>query len=191
MAYRVSRSSEGRKEMRVIAGTLGGRVFDSPRGHRTHPMSEKARGAIFNALGDVEGLSFLDAYAGSGAIAIEAVSRGAASVLAIDVDIEAVKTISANVKALNVEDRIQVLRKNISGWSRNNQTRQFDVVVADPPYDDIRPDVIERLKTHVRLGGVFVLSWPGSEAARTIQALEMLTQKPLGDIQLVFYRKTG
>ncbi len=176
--------------MRVIAGSLGGRVFDSPRGHQTHPMSEKARGAIFNALGDVEGLTFLDAYSGSGAIAIEAMSRGAAHVLAIDVDIEAVKTISANIKALHVEEHIQVLRKNISGWSRNNQEKQFDVVVADPPYDDIRPDVIERLSAHVRPGGVFVLSWPGSEYVRNIQTLETLSQKPLGDIQLVFYRKT-
>ncbi len=177
--------------MRVIAGQLGGRVFESPKGHRTHPMSEKARGAIFNALGDVAGLSFLDAYSGSGAVAIEAVSRGAASVLAIDVDIDAVKTISANVRALKADKEIQVLRKNISGWSRNNQQRQFDIVVADPPYDDIRPDVVERLVVHVKSGGIFVLSWPGSEAARNLQNVEIVNQKNLGDIQLVFYRKTS
>lgn len=175
--------------MRVIAGSLGGRVFDSPRGHRTHPMSEKARGAIFNALGDVEGLTFLDTYSGSGAIAIEAISRGAASVTAIDVDIDAVKTISQNVKSLAVEDRVQVLRKNISGWSRNNQTRQFDIVVADPPYDDIRPNVLERLIQHVKPAGIFVLSWPGSETPRDFLDANMVAHKPLGDIQLVFYRK--
>ncbi len=175
--------------MRVIAGWLGGRVFDGPRGHRTHPMSEKARGAIFNALGDVEGLTFLDAYSGSGAIAIEAVSRGAASVTAIDVDIDAVKTISQNVKSLAVEDRVQVLRKNISGWSRNNQARQFDIVVADPPYDDIRPNVLERLIQHVKPSGIFVLSWPGSETPRDFLDANMVAHKRLGDIQLVFYRK--
>ncbi len=175
--------------MRVIAGSLGGRVFDGPRGHRTHPMSEKARGAIFNALGDVEGLTFLDAYSGSGAIAIEAISRGAASVTAIDVDIDAVKTISQNVKSLAVEDRVQVLRKNISGWSRNNQARQFDIVVADPPYDDIRPNVLERLIQHVKPVGIFVLSWPGSETPRDFLDANMVAHKPLGDIQLVFYRK--
>lgn len=174
--------------MRVISGQLGGRVFESPKGHRTHPMSEKARGAIFNALGDVAGLSFLDAYSGSGAVAIEAVSRGAASVLAIDVDIDAVKTISANAEALNVDKKIQVLRKNISGWSRNNQTRQFDIVIADPPYDDIRPDVIERLVVHVKTGGIFVLSWPGSEQVRELKKSQVISIKSLGDIQLVFYR---
>ncbi len=176
--------------MRVVAGRLGGRVFESPRGHRTHPMSEKARGAIFNALGDIEGLSFLDAYAGSGALAIEAVSRGAAHVVAIDVDIDAVKAISSNISALGLEDFVQVLRKNVSGWSRNNQHRQFDVVLVDPPYDDIRPNVLERLLVHVKPGGLLVLSWPGNEQVRSFAHATTVAHKELGDIQLVFYRKT-
>ncbi len=175
--------------MRVIAGRLGGRTFEDPRGHRTHPMSEKARGAIFNALGDIDGLTFLDAYAGTGALAIEAVSRGAESVLAIDVDIEAVKTMAASVKTLGLSDEITVLRKNISGWSRNNQDKKFDAVLADPPYDDIRPDVIERLAVHVVPGGLFVLSWPGAEPVRTLASLELISHKTYGDAQLVFYRR--
>lgn len=175
--------------MRVIAGSLGGRNFDSPRGHRTHPMSEKARGAIFNALGDIEGLTVLDAFAGSGALAVEAVSRGAASALAIDSDAEAVKTISANAKALAIEDRLTVRRKNISGWSRNNQAVHFDIVLADPPYDDIRPRLLEQLTVHIKPGGVYVLSWPGSEPIRPFGGLEVAAHKPLGDIQLVFYKK--
>ncbi len=174
--------------MRVIAGRLGGRTFESPRTHRTHPMSEKARGAIFNALGDINELTVLDAYAGSGALAIEAVSRGAKHVTAIDVDVEAVKSMSKAVKELGVDDQMQVLRKNISGWSRNNQHRQYDIVLADPPYDDIRPDVIERLGVHVADGGVLVLSWPGSEAVRELVGLEIASQKSYGDIQLVFYQ---
>ena len=174
--------------MRVIAGRLGGRTFESPRTHRTHPMSEKARGAIFNALGDINELTVLDAYAGSGALAIEAVSRGAKHVTAIDVDVEAVKSMSKAVKELGVDDQMQVLRKNISGWSRNNQHRQYDIVLADPPYDDIRPDVIERLGVHVADGGVLVLSWPGSEAVRELVGLEIASKKSYGDIQLVFYQ---
>ncbi|HPR09800.1 MAG TPA: RsmD family RNA methyltransferase [Candidatus Saccharibacteria bacterium] len=176
--------------MRVIAGYLGGRIFDSPRTHRTHPMSEKARGAIFNALGDIGGLTLLDAYTGSGAVAIEAISRGAKHVTAIDIDVEAVKSVSRAIKELGLEDSITLLRKNTSGWSRNNQSKQYDIVVADPPYDDIRPDVIERLGVHVVQGGLFVLSWPGSEAVRDLGGLERLSVKPLGDIQLVFYRRS-
>ncbi len=174
--------------MRVVAGRFGGRIFDSPRTHRTHPMSEKARGAIFNALGDIDGLSVLDAYSGSGALAIEAISRGAAHALAIEVDIEAVKTISRNITALELSNQITCLRKNISGWSRNNIDKKFDIVLADPPYDDIRPDVLERLTAHVAPGGLYVLSWPGSEQIRPFNGFEVIAHKPLGDIQLVFYR---
>lgn len=175
--------------MRVVAGRLGGRIFDSPRTHRTHPMSEKARGAIFNALGDIAGLTVLDAYSGSGALAIEAISRGAARALAIEVDIEAVKTISRNITTLELGDQISCLRKNISGWSRNNTDKKFDIVLADPPYNDIRPDVLERLTAHVTSGGIYVLSWPGSEQVRPFRGFEVIAHKPLGDIQLVFYRQ--
>lgn len=174
--------------MRVVAGRLGGRIFDSPRTHRTHPMSEKARGAIFNALGDIADLSVLDAYSGSGALAIEAVSRGAKHVLAIEVDIEAVKTITRNIESLQLGDQVKCLRKNISGWSRNNIDKKFDIVLADPPYNDIRPDVLERLTAHVAPRGIYVLSWPGSEQIRPFKGFEVIAHKPLGDIQLVFYR---
>jgi 16S rRNA (guanine966-N2)-methyltransferase len=174
--------------VRVVAGRLGGRNFESPRTNRTHPMSDKVRGALFNALGELNGLTVLDAFAGSGACSIEAVSRGAAKVLAIDIDPEAVKTIAENVKNLNVTDQITVRRKNISGWSRNNQQQQFDIVLADPPYNDIRPDVLERLMVHVRPGGLFVLSWPGSEPVREFGGLEIVSHKSYGDAQLVFYR---
>jgi 16S rRNA (guanine966-N2)-methyltransferase len=175
--------------MRVIAGRLGGRNFDSPRTHRTHPMSDKIRGALFNALGGLGGLTVLDAFAGSGACSIEAVSRGAASVLAIDVDVEAVKTIAENVQLLKLDESITLRRKNISGWSRNNQDKQFDIVLADPPYDDIRPDVLERLTVHIRPGGLLVLSWPGSEPVRAFAGLEVVSHKTYGDAQLVFYRR--
>jgi 16S rRNA (guanine966-N2)-methyltransferase len=175
--------------VRVISGTLGGRTFDSPPGHRTHPMSEKARGAIFNALGELSGLTVLDAFAGSGALAIEAVSRGAASAVAIEVDKYAYETIQANIAALNLDERMIVMRKNTSGWSRNNQHKQFDVVLVDPPYDDIRPDVIERLAVHVESSGILVLSWPGKEPIRDLKGLEVVSNKNYGDIQLVFYRR--
>lgn len=176
--------------MRVIAGSLGGRNFESPHTHRTHPMSDKVRGALFNALGDLSGLTVLDAFAGSGACSIEAVSRGAKSVLAIDIDPEAVKTIAANIRSLGLEELITLRRKNISGWSRNNQQQQFNIVLADPPYTDIRPDVLERLTVHVHQGGLFVLSWPGKEPVREFTGLEIVSHKTYGDAQLVFYQKT-
>jgi 16S rRNA (guanine966-N2)-methyltransferase len=175
--------------VRVIAGRLGGRNFDSPKTRRTHPMSDKVRGALFNALGDLNGLTVLDAFAGSGACSIEAASRGAVEILAIDIDPEAVKTIAANVRTLGLESVVTVRRKNISGWSRNNQRQQFNIVLADPPYDDIRPDVLERLTRHIADDGLFVLSWPGHEPVRKLADLTVVSHKTYGDAQLVFYKR--
>jgi 16S rRNA (guanine966-N2)-methyltransferase len=175
--------------MRVISGALGGRIFDSPHTHRTHPMSDRVRGALFNALGDINNLTVLDAYAGTGALSFEAISRGAASALAIEVDKDAYLCIAENIQKLNLEEQVVVMRKNISGWSRNNQDKKFDIVLADPPYNDIRPNVIERLFGHLEPGGLLVLSWPGSENPREFAQVEVLTVKKHGDAQLVFYRK--
>lgn len=175
--------------MRVIGGFLGGRTFASPRSARTHPMSDKVRGALFSVLGDISGLSVLDAYAGSGACSIEAVSRGAVAVLAIDVDPAAVKTIAANIRLLDITDAVTLKLANISGWSRNHQAEQFDIVLADPPYDDVRPDVLERLGTHIRPGGLLALSWPGSAPVREFAGLTIAGHKAYGDAQLVFYRR--
>lgn len=175
--------------MRIIAGDLGGRNFDSPNTHRTHPMGDKIRGALFNALGDIGGLTVLDAFAGSGALSFEAVSRGAASAVAIEIDKEAYLTVLKNTELLNLRDKIMVLRKNVSGWSRNNQHKLFDIVLADPPYNDIRPDLLQKLAQQVKPDGVFVLSWPGSEPVREFDGLQQVSAKKYGDAQLVFYKK--
>ncbi len=153
-------------------------------------MSEKIRGALFNALGPLHGLTVMDAFAGTGALTFEAISRGAASVLAIDIDPEATKTIAASVRELELDEYVTVRRNNISGWSRNNQQRQFNIVLADPPYTDIRPDVLERLTVHVAPGGLLALSWPGSEAVRPFKDFTVIAHKTYGDAQLVFYRRT-
>ncbi|MEO6513803.1 MAG: 16S rRNA (guanine(966)-N(2))-methyltransferase RsmD [Candidatus Saccharimonadales bacterium] len=175
--------------MRIVAGSLGGRIFDSPHTHRTHPMSDRVRGALFNTLGELSGLTVLDAFAGTGALSFEAVSRGASSALAIDIDKDAYKTIQENISQLGLQDKVTVLRKNVSGWSRNNQDKTFDIVLADPPYNDIRPNVLEKIMQQVKPGGLFVLSWPGSEPVRDFKQLQVVTAKKYGDAQLVFYRK--
>ena len=92
--------------MRIVSGQLKGQQFQSPHGHRTHPMAEKVRGALFNILGDIEGLTFLDAFAGSGALAFEAASRAAASVTAIDKDSSAHQIIEHNLKDLHLEKTV-------------------------------------------------------------------------------------
>jgi 16S rRNA (guanine966-N2)-methyltransferase len=176
--------------MRVIAGWLGGRTFASPHGHRTHPMSEKVRGGIFGVLGDIKGLTVLDAFAGSGALAIEAISRGAHSALAIEVDKNAHRTITENCRTLGIEDRIKAVRAFTNAWSTRHQSEQFDLVFADPPYDDVPYRDLKILSRHLKNSGILVLSWPGNEEPLKFDNLHTVQAKNYGDACLLFYKKT-
>jgi 16S rRNA (guanine966-N2)-methyltransferase len=177
--------------MRIIAGQLRGRQFKSPPGRRSHPMSEKMRGALFNALGDISGLRVLDAYSGSGAISFEAISRGAEFAQAIEKSVLAYRAIKKNIDTLDLEEQVKATRANVSTWSDNNDQLVFDVVIADPPYDDVRPNILEKLSRHLENGGIYVLSWPGSEEIENIRGLKIVKNSKYGDSQLVFYQKTG
>ncbi len=174
--------------MRVIAGNLGGRQFDAPKGHRTHPMSEKVRGALFSALGDIEGLTVLDAFAGSGALAIEAISRGAKSAVAVDNDRRAHEAITANLKALGISSQIKVTKANVSSWSDNNPDKTYDLVFVAPPYDNLQVNAVEKMVRHVNNSGLLVLDWPGGIEAPELKPLSKIDKKTYGDAQLIFYR---
>lgn len=177
--------------LRIIAGELGGRVFHSPPGHTTHPMSEKIRGALFNILGDIDGLSVFDTYAGSGAVSFEALSRGAKHAFMVDDDKFAIRTIKENIELLRLEDRTQVTQGNVKSWSNNNQHKQFDVVICDPPYDAVLETVIHKLARHVAPGGTLVVSWPSSEPIPKFDDMKPLRHKTYGNATLAFYKKTG
>jgi len=177
--------------MRIITGKLGGQQFSFPDNSRTHPMSEKVRGGMFNALGDITGLTLLDAFAGSGAISFEAISRGAKSVIAIEIDKKAHASIQANIKQLLKYGTtfIKVIRANASTWSDNNQNQKFDVVICDPPYDVIKPELLKKLANHAKTGGVVVFSLPPNDTFNLTNDYQLLTTKDYGDATLVFYRK--
>lgn len=174
--------------MRVVAGSLGGRIFESPHGHRTRPMSEKMRGAIFSALGDIEGLTVLDAFSGSGALAIEAVSRGAKNAVAIDADKGAHNIITKNIKNLGIENQVKAVRVFASAWSTRNQASKFDLVLLDPPYYEVPYRDLLRLPKHLAANGTMVLSWPGKSDPGRFEGLEMIRNKTYGDSQLFFYK---
>ena len=177
--------------MRIITGKFGGRQIHEPHGHRTHPMSEKIRGALFNALGDIEGLTFLDAFAGSGALAIEAISRGAKSVVAIDVDRPAHQALDRNISELELVNQIKSIRANTGGWSDKNPDKKFDIVLLDPPYENLQFNLLQKLAArHVKKGGLAVLSWPGRTALPDFDNFELISDKNYADAQLAFYRRS-
>ncbi|MGH7239817.1 MAG: RsmD family RNA methyltransferase [Candidatus Saccharimonadales bacterium] len=174
--------------MRIIAGKLGGRQFDSPKRVSVHPMSEKVRGAIFNALGDIGGLSFLDAFAGSGALSFEAVSRGASQIIAIEKDKSAQRIITGNIKGLGLTDQIKLIKAGAGVWLGTGK-QTFDVVLLDPPYDNLQSELLTKLAT--RSINIVVLSLPPVSEFVLEKGFELLSSKNYGDATLSFYRRDG
>ena len=124
--------------MRIIAGTLRSRVFQAPAGLATRPTSDRLRETLFNVLAPrIEGAKLLDLYAGSGAVGIEALSRGAAQVTCVERAPAALKVLEANLNKLGVRSGVKVLAGSVGSLLRKPQARgaNFDIVFLDPPYD--------------------------------------------------------
>ena len=121
--------------MRVVAGEFKGRRLAAPKGAGTRPTADRVREALFSILGPVEGLVVLDLYAGSGALGIEALSRGAASATFVDSDARAVTAIRANLAAAGVEAAVH-RRDSLAflGEPGLHENAQNDLVFCDPPY---------------------------------------------------------
>ncbi len=139
--------------MRVIAGELRGRRLRAPGGSAVRPTSDRVREAIFDILfsaGGVDGLLVADLFAGSGALGIEALSRGAASVTFVDRDPVALASIRDNLAAVGLPDAEAagddtIVRAEVGSWVATTLAR-FDLVLCDPPYDyDAWPDLVARL----------------------------------------------
>jgi 16S rRNA (guanine966-N2)-methyltransferase len=124
----------GRCSVRVIGGVYGGRPLVAPRGSATRPTSDRVREAVFSILGDVKGARVLDLFAGSGALGIEALSRGAAEVTLVDSGGAAVDAIRRNLGALEIE--AEVVRQPVVRFLERARraARQYDLVFLDPPY---------------------------------------------------------
>jgi 16S rRNA (guanine966-N2)-methyltransferase len=121
--------------MRVVAGTLRGRRIESPRGDATRPTTDKVREAVFNALGSlgvIEGARVVDLFAGTGALGIEALSRGASHCTFVERDREALKVLRDNIASLGLE-RVSTVLAGDASRGVHVQT-PCDVLLADPPY---------------------------------------------------------
>ncbi len=120
--------------MRVIAGRFGGRELIAPRGQATRPTSDRVREALFSILADVEATRVLDLFAGSGALAIEALSRGASAATLVDSSVAAIRAVQRNLGTLGIE--AEVVRQPALRFLGRAQAdaRQYDLVFLDPPY---------------------------------------------------------
>ncbi len=168
-------------QIRIISGKFGGRLIDTPKTDKTHPMGDRERAAIFNRLrGDIAGKVILDAFAGSGAIGLEALSLGADSVDFLENNQKATKVIKANVAKFKLEAQGKIVRK---------LQKEYDIIFADPPYDNPQYEYIEEILKSLKHGGIFVLSHPESPAPWEFRGLSLFSDKSYAAAHIKLYQK--
>ena len=147
--------------MRVIAGSRKGHRLVAPRGLDTRPTSDRVRENIFNLIGPVDGARVLDLFAGSGALGIEALSRGAASAVFVEHDPEALRAIERNLDHLRLTGARVVRTDVLRAIAQEAAARaKYDLVLVDPPYEmltDIQPRLARHLPPLLAPDGLVVL----------------------------------
>jgi len=138
---------------RLVAGKYGGRRIGTPPGTDTRPTSDRVREALFGALGDLTGLRFLDLYAGSGAIGLEAASRGASQVLLVESDPRAGRVIRDNIALLRAGAVARLAPSRVESVLPGGPLADpYDIVVADPPYPTPETEITALLSGLVEHG---------------------------------------
>lgn len=178
--------------VRVIAGQYGGRKLDAPDRRSTHAMSERVRGALFNSLGgEVAGKRVLDAFAGSGSLGIEALSRGADKAVFVEKDRIASSIIAKNIKLLGLEPQTQLISTTVSNWlstKGEENIEKFDIIFADPPYHDTQFSTVKKLFGLLKPNGLMVLSHPGRGEVPIQTGIVVVDNRSYGNAFLTFFR---
>jgi 16S rRNA (guanine966-N2)-methyltransferase len=175
--------------MRVIAGDLKGHRLVAPRGWKVRPTTDRVREAIFSALGDISGANVLDLYCGTGALAIEALSRGAAQATLVDRD---TRPALGNVERLGLGERTELVRADVGRWTASAADaagRRYDLVFLDAPYrlaDRVGREIDTHLPALVTEGGRAVVE-SGAGAPLAISSLERIRQRRYGGTDVSIY----
>ena len=168
----------------MIAGRFGGRRLEAPRGAATRPTSDRVREALFSILGDrIAGARVLDLFAGSGALGIEALSRGAGAATFVDSAPAALKALRANLDVLGID--AEVVRRDARAFLRaaSAAARQYDLVFLDPPYrlaSALSRELAEALPP-VLADGALVASESDRRAPLELDFLPLETERRYGD----------
>jgi 16S rRNA (guanine966-N2)-methyltransferase len=179
--------------MRVVAGTAKGLHLDVPKGRDVRPTADRVREALFSSLGErVRGARVLDLFGGTGALAIEALSRGAASAMIVELDRRTAEFIEANVARTGFADRAKLVRGDaLKAISRLGSTgAKFDLAFLDPPYaSDLAERALAALVANGLLaeGGVAVMEHERRSAPPAIDGARVVAQKTYGDTALTTF----
>jgi 16S rRNA (guanine966-N2)-methyltransferase len=170
--------------MRIIAGSHRGQRIAAPRGRDTRPTSDRVRENAFNLIGPVDDADVLDLFAGSGALGLEALSRGASSATFVESDREAVRTINANLDKLKL--RGTVLREDaLRTVARERRT--FDLILCDPPYDYDQQRLAPHLAGLLAPDGLLVYETSGRADPPAVPGLDVRTSRKYGSARLTLF----
>ncbi len=176
--------------IRIVAGELGGRFLASPGKVSTHPMSERARSAIFSMLNSsVKDVRVLDAFAGTGALGIEALSRGASETIFIESDRVVAKVIQENVDLLGLSEKSIVINTTVNNWLNTSDTDEFDLIFADPPYHRPQFSTIHKLFGLLKGGGIMILSHSGRGGTPDKTGIVVVDNRSYANACITFYRR--
>lgn len=171
--------------MRIVGGEhRGARIF-APKGHDTRPTSDRVREAAFNLIAPLDGASVLDLFAGSGAMGLEALSRGAASAVLVENDREALRAIDRNVEKLGLEGVSVIPRDALQALATDR--RVYDLILCDPPYgyadhERLAPYLVKALAPE----GLLVYE-TGAREEPQIQGLRTRTSRTYGSARLTLF----
>jgi len=178
--------------MRITTGIYKGRKLKGPS--RIRPTQDKVRKALFDILGDISGLSFLELYAGSGAVGLEAASRGAGEVAMVEQDPECARSIRENVEQLKLKGAQLIQKEALSAIkAMHNAQKSFDIIFLDPPYSrGFSKKTLQTLGAYDILapcGFTVVQHFKKDELPQQEGSLSLFKQSFYGDTALTFYRK--
>jgi 16S rRNA (guanine(966)-N(2))-methyltransferase RsmD len=172
--------------VRIIAGTHRGRRIVAPKGEQTRPTGDRVREALFNLVGPVEGASVLDLFAGSGALGLEALSRGASSVTFVESDRAACRTIADNLARLKLTGARVTCGDAV--WAVRRDSGTYDLILVDPPYEawsELESKLAQHLPRLLAPDGLLVVE----TGARTEPALPLSirTSRRYGSARLTLF----
>lgn len=182
--------------MRVIAGRLGGRRLSAPKGMATRPTSDRVREALFSMIGDVSGASVLDLYAGTGALGIEAISRGAARAVFVESARPALAALRKNLEDLDLSAHARVIaqpvERAIAGLAAEGP---FDLILVDPPYAALS-SAASSVSAILRRGltltddGLLVFEHASRDEPPTIEGARRSSTRSYGEASLSLYERS-
>jgi 16S rRNA (guanine966-N2)-methyltransferase len=174
--------------MRIIAGSHKGHTIQAPRGRDTRPTSDRVRENVFNLVGPVDGATVLDLYAGSGAMGLEALSRGAAKAVFVERDADAVRAIERNLDKLRLSGTILRQDAVTALATEAGSHRKYDLVLVDPPYEmytDVQPQLARYLPALLAADGLLVVETDARVEPELPLALR--TSRKYGQARITIY----